>query len=248
MSAKGIKKVCLDLDDTLMPTNYRYHQASWRCGFIIATALGFRSPQPADVILLQRQIDNKLFKTFGFKVDRFPTSWVDTYKMLADRAGVKVDQEICRRLFNTASHFKVGPFRAFVDAKAALRKILKARPGRELHLITAGEQWLQTRKVEQAGLGRYFEPGNIHVTDGGKVELLKQIAGDDPGSVVMVGDSKRNDIKAAKSLKIVCVWIPSETRSSEDAAIVPDHEIRSIGELPELIARLDAELRKGKKP
>ncbi len=237
--------MCLDLDDTLMPTNYRYHQASWRCGTIIAIALGYRSPRPDDVILLQRQIDNRLFKTFRFKVDRFPTSWVDTYKLLAERVGLKPDPLICRRIFNTASHFKVGPFSAFKGAKAALRGLVQ--DGKELHLITAGENWLQLRKVEQAGLGRYFEPTNVHVTLGEKAEVLAQIAGADTESVIMVGDSKRNDIKAAKALKIVSVWIPSETKSSEDASIVPDHEIANIGELPELIARLDAALRRGAK-
>lgn len=242
MSERKFLKVCLDLDDTLMPTNFRYHEASWRCGLIITKTLGAKSPRPADVVLLQREIDEELFKTFGFKVERFPRSWVETYARLAKRAGLPVDPDVSKRLFNTAGRFKYGPFRAFLGAKEALRKL--SRAGYELHLITAGEDFLQRRKVEQSGLFRYLEPDRIHVTTGDKRREMAAIINGCPEAAVMVGDSKRNDIKPAKELGLTTVWIPSETRSREDPRILPDHEIASIVELPQLIEKLEAAVRR----
>lgn len=242
MSERKFLKVCLDLDDTLMPTNFRYHEASWRCGLIITKTLGAKSPRPADVVLLQREIDEELFKTLGFKVERFPRSWVETYVRLAERVGLPVDPNVNRRLFNTACRFKYGPFRAFLGAKEVLRKLCRA--GYELHLITAGEDFLQLRKVEQSGLSRYIEPDHIHVTAGDKRKEMTAIIKGCPQTAVMVGDSKRNDIKPANELGLVSVWIPSETRSREDPRITPDHEIAFIGELPALIERLEAAARR----
>ena len=238
MGSKKILKVCLDLDDTLMPTNYRYDEATWRCGLIIAKALGPRAPRPESVIGLQKEIDEKLFKTFAFKVERFPRSWMDTYAVLAEKAKEAADPQVSKRLFNTAGHFKYGPFGAFHGSKKVLRKLCRA--GYVLHLITAGEDFLQRRKVEQSGIARYFEPENIHVSVGDKRVEMRAIIGDLPQTAVMVGDSKRNDIRPANELGMISVWLPSETRSREDPRIVPAHEIGTIDELPALLEKLEA--------
>lgn len=245
MSEHKILVVCMDLDDTLMPTNFRYHEASWRCGFIITKTLGAKSPRPNEVIKRQLEIDDALFKDHGFQVKRFPLSWVQTYEELAKKAGLAVDPAVSRRIFNTASRFKYGPFQAFLGAKAALRQLQRA--GYELHLITAGEDFLQRRKVEQSGLSRYFEPENIHVTTGDKRKEISAVIQGRSGAAVMVGDSKRNDIKAAKELGVVSIWIPSETKSREDPKIIPDHEIGSITKLPALIAKIDAAARSSRR-
>ena len=58
--------ILMDLDDTLMPTNYRYIEASWRCGMILSRALGFKSPYPLDIARMEFEIDRELGKEYGF--------------------------------------------------------------------------------------------------------------------------------------------------------------------------------------
>ena len=231
--------ICLDLDDTLMPTNFRYHEASWKCGLIIARALGTANPSPLEIIKLQTKIDEELLSTYGFQIERFPQSWVRTYEQLCDKLGVAPNAKVSSRLYNTASHFKYGPFRSFAGVKALLRKL--RRSGHKLHLITMGVDHLQRRKVEQAGLEKCFE--TIQVTERDKrsamAEVLKQTRA---RPVMMVGDSLRSDMHPAKELGITTVWISHPMQ--DPSAVKPDHAIRNVGELPKLLERLQS--RRGK--
>ena len=228
--------ILVDLDDTLMPTNYRYHEASWRCGLIIQKALAGRSKRPMEVLELQREIDRGLFKEMGFLVSRFPRSWVLTYEQMCASAGVPVSAKVRQRIQNTAAYFKYGPFRPFVGIKTALRRLRRQK--HRLHLITAGEVVLQRRKIEQAGLVKYFDDGNFTVCPMHKKDDMQRLAAEFNGPVMMVGDSKRNDIRPAKELGLTTIWIPSETKHDSDGKVEPDYEIRSFTLLPDLMSKI----------
>ena len=234
--------ILLDLDDTLMPTNYRYHEAAWRCGLIIQKALAGRSRRPSEVLALQQAIDRSLFKDMGFLIKRYPLSWVTTYERLAAEAGMPVNPKVSKRLANTAGYFKYGPFRAFAGAKTVLRKLIKQ--GHFLHLVTAGEPDLQWRKIEQAGLTRYFDNGNFHVVPMEKKSTFIKLVESTDRPAMMVGDSKRNDIRPAQEIGLTTVWIPSETRNDSDSEVEPDWEIGHIKLLPDLIFRIEPKEKK----
>ncbi|MFA6604168.1 MAG: HAD family hydrolase [Patescibacteria group bacterium] len=233
--------ICFDLDDTLLPTNFRYHEASWKCGLIIARALGTTSVSPLEIIQLQSRIDEELLSTYGFQIERFPQSWVRTYEYFCDRLGVEPNAAVSARLYNTASHFKYGPFRSFAGMKALLQRL--RRSGCRLHLITMGVDHLQRRKVRQAGLEKCFETIQITARDkrSAMAEILRQAQS---RPVMMVGDSLKSDMRPAKELGITTVWISHPLQ--DPSAVKPDHSIRSVHELPKLLEKLPA-ARRGKK-
>jgi putative hydrolase of the HAD superfamily len=228
--------IMIDLDDTLMPTNYRYHQAGMRAATIIQDALAHRSRRPIGVFELHRDIDRNLFKELHFQVSRFPSSWVETYEQLCREAGMPISEAVAKRIFNTAARFKYGPFRAYPGAKTALRKLRRQK--HVLHLVTAGELDLQRRKLEQSGLIKYFDQGNFHVVTVEKRTLMAELANQYTLPAMMVGDSKRNDIAPAVALGLTAIWIPSETRHDGDTRVQPDLEMNSFNRLPEIIKDL----------
>jgi len=226
--------ILLDLDDTLIPSSYKYGLASWRCGLIIAEALGERSPRPSTIIQLHDKIDSDMAKQFGVPLDRFPRSWVTTYETVCQQIGVRPKPSVKKLLKNPASRFKFGPFRPFTGAHRALAELKKC--GHRLHLVTAGVDSLQNRKIDQAKLRRYFD--SIHITTLEKKAVMTELVGDTPDRAIMIGDSKRSDIQPAKKLGIVTVWVPSPTRDFANAPVEPDHQIATISELPALVRKI----------
>jgi putative hydrolase of the HAD superfamily len=231
-----IRQACFDLDDTMVPNTHKYHQPILRCASIIVEALGTKSPYPPDLLKIHYDIDSKMVEEFGFGQERFPTSWVRTYEMLAEKAGCRVDAGIKKRLYNTAKRFRHGPFRPFDGALSALAEI-RSR-GIKTHLVTAGDEELQWKKIRTSGIEEHFD--SIHVTPMKKKDILSGIVGDRPEEGIMVGDSKKSDIIPAVELGMVAAWIPSQTWTFADAPIEASkyHELKSVTEVPGLIKRL----------
>lgn len=223
-----------DLDETLIPNSYKYHKQIWRCGMIIAEELAEKSPHPLDVLKRHSEIDIDLVKSHGLHLDRFPLSWVQTYEWFCKRLDRTPSKAVKDRLFNTASQFKRGPFQAFPGAKKVLRQL--RRDGHEMHMVTLGVDSLQMRKVRDAGLECFFD--SIHVMNLEKKEIMASLVGENASRAVMIGDSKRSDIKPAKDLGITAVWIPSDSWSYANVKVEPDFEISSIRELPGVIRGL----------
>lgn len=223
-----------DLDETLIPNSYKYHRQIWRCGMIIAEEFAEKSPNPLDVLKRHSEIDIGLVKSHGFLLDRFSLSWVETYEWFCKRFDRTPSKAVKDRLFNTASKFKCGPFRVFPGTKNVLRQL--RRDGHEMHMVTLGVKSLQMRKVRYAGLERFFD--SIHVMNLEKKAIMASLVGENASRAVMIGDSKRSDIKPAKDLGITTVWIPSESWSYANATVEPDFEISSIRELPGIIRSL----------
>jgi FMN phosphatase YigB (HAD superfamily) len=59
--------------------------------------------------------------------------------------------------------------------------------------------------------------------------------GASPPEAVMVGDRRSVDVAAGRTAGVVTVWIRSEDGGGPD----PDHEIASVGDLPELLLRIE---------
>lgn len=232
----AFRRICFDLDDTLIPNSFKYHQPIWRCAQLIAKVLGHKSPHPLELLKLHHETDIELVKTHGFGADRFPEGWVRTYECLAGRVGEPADPEVARRLRNMAKRFAFGPFEPFRGVKDVLGELLRA--GRALHLITAGDEHLQKRKIAQAKLRPLFT--SVHITGLDKKEVMRELAGDHPEDAMMVGDSTKSDILPAIELGMTAVFVPSPTWSFAHTEVDPSkyHKISSVRELPALLRKL----------
>ena len=239
-----IRKVCLDLDDTVIPNTYKYHKPTWECGMIVEAALGLKSMYPPALLNYHAALDKAMVdeidpdtgRKFGFSQERFPKGWIRAYEQLAAKAGAAIDPKVSERLYRTACQFREGPFDMFPGGHDALSEIRDMVE--ELHLITAGDERLQWKKIDECGARDLFS--KIHVTPMKKKEILAQISGERPDACLMAGDSKKSDIVPAVELGIHAVWIPSQTWDFADADVDPSkyHQLPSITELPDLIRRI----------
>lgn len=232
---RRIKKVCLDLDDTLIPNSFRYSEPTWKCGLIITQALGINGPYANELMKVQLETDRALVEKHGFAAMRFPQSWVLTYEEFCRRSDVTPDPKVVQKLLRTAERFKFGPFRTFEGVTDTLEH-LGAKY--ELHLVTAGDLRLQQRKIEQCGVGPLFH--EQHIVEKDKRAVLEAVAGDEPSCCVMVGDSKRSDITPAIELGMHAVWIPSNTWDYAHADVDESayRTIRSVTQLPAVLDEL----------
>ena len=232
-----IREVCFDLDDTLIPNTYKYHAPILKCAMIVVRTLGHKSKYPPELLKIQTDIDQELVAEKGFSTDRFPTSWVLTYERLATLAGLPVDPKVVEKLRRAASEFQRGPFKMFPGAKRVLRRL--AKDGRKLHVITAGDETLQRRKIAEAGVADYVH--TVHVTPMKKKDILASIVRDRPAEGMMVGDSKKSDILPAIELGMAAAWLPSETWSFVNADIdeTKYHRITAVTDLPDLLRKIE---------
>jgi len=233
-----IRTICLDLDDTLIPNSYRYNMPTWKCGLIITKALGVYSPYASELMKIQLEKDLAMVEEYGFDARRYPLSWVQTYEELCARNGLVPDPKVSKRLLSTAARFKFGPFRTFPGVISTLHDLVD--DGRHLVLVTVGDEKLQQRKIDQAGVGPLFR--EVHITSREKGDVLASVAGDDPASAMMVGDSKRSDITPAIEIGMHAVWIPSNTWVYANAELDEGsyHVAQSVNDLPAVIAAIES--------
>lgn len=127
---------------------------------------------------------------------------------------------------------------AYGDVVECLRRL---RVDYELGVITNGPATTQLPKIELAGLAPYFK--SVTTTDIGSGKPHCQmfehaLASIDAESAhaVYVGDSLNWDVGGANNAGMVSVWLnrTGAARASDDP--IPDAEIASLGELPELVA------------
>lgn len=123
------------------------------------------------------------------------------------------------------------PYDDVLPALDALRDL----PGLILGLISNGNT-----DPERCGLGGRFRfalyagPRAAAKPDRHLFELAMREARCDPSALVHVGDSLPNDVAGAQALGIQAVWL-NRDRLPNTTVIVPDAEIATLAELPELI-------------
>lgn len=227
--------VCLDLDDTLIETACMYHRGSRKCAELIAEALGRKDPHPKFLFDLLDKLDaEKLKGPDAYSLNRFPTAWTRTYEQVAQTNGVPVDPEVRERIFHAAGAFARGPF-VLIDGALKTLETLQ-RDGHPLHLITAGDEGLQRRKIEETGIGKFFR--SVNITGVNKREVMTRLRDEAGGKVFMVGDSMKSDIKPAVELGVTAVYVPGDvTWTFAQAEVDKDkyYEIESIAALPHFI-------------
>jgi len=208
-------KGCLvfDGDDTLWYNSYKYHLPILKCAEIICKALNIKSIHPLDLLKIFDEIDRKSIKKEGFSKNRFPNSWLITYRRICLQRNIKPDKKVEEKILSTARKFSQPPFPMVKDVKRVLR-ILKKR-GYYLILLTAGDSEVQNRKIKYNRLDRYFDEIKI-VTRDKNIELKKIAKRFGVNKVWMIGNSQRSDIAAALSIPIKAIYIPCFTWSYEN--------------------------------
>lgn len=229
--------IIFDGDDTLWRTMPLYSTAKRRF-FALLGSLGF------DAKCVEEEFearDMKNVSAWGFTVERFRRSMVETYGAFARKQGKSPTLRVEQRISQVATSIVRNKTRPMPRAK----EVLRALHGRcRLVLLTKGEYALQERRVAESGLGEFFERAVIveHKERETFLRVVREL-GSAPERTWSVGDSLRSDIKPALEAGLNAVWIPQETWGYESAEMTGKQrvlEARTIRELPQILRKAGA--------
>lgn len=233
-NARLTAALIFDGDDTLWRTMPLYVTAKRRF-FQLMERLGFsrRFVEPRFERRDQHNVDK-----WGFTVERFRTSMIETYAQFAAQKKIEPDQQINARIASIATSVTRARARTVGSARQVLRTL---RPSFRLVLLTKGEHDVQERRINESGLREFFDA--VHIVarkDEAAFQAIISDLGVGADCVWSIGDSLRSDIHPAINVGARAVWIPQQTWSFErDAPIgrTHVHKIRSLSELPTLLER-----------
>lgn len=163
---------------------------------------------------------------------------VTRFDILFEEMGMNIPSEMAQATYE----YLLGIGHYFIDGAEELLEALYGKY--KLYIVSNGTANVQDRRLKSAGIGKYFEKIFISERVGHNKPskeffdtALSQIEGFDRNSAVLVGDSLTSDILGGINAGIKTCWFnPRGKQPRPD--IVPDYEIKSLSELPELLERL----------
>ena len=227
-----LKTVFLDLDDTILDFT-RAEAAALRRALTEADV-------PADDGVLARYhaINAAQWELLEEGVLTREQVLLGRFDILFGELGlVRSAGEICERYEEY-----LGEGHWFIPGAEALLETLA--PRYDLYLASNGTAWVQHRRLESAGIGRYFRG----------IFISRELGADKPSPVffercfaaipgfsrecaVMVGDSLTSDIRGARNVGLRSCWYnPQYLPPRPD--IPADYTIGALPELPPLLERL----------
>lgn len=130
----------------------------------------------------------------------------------------------------------------FIDGAEELLSLLSEKY--ELYAVTNGLYAVQTRRIKDSRLDRFFKGYFISEEIGFSKPrkeffdlAFSKIDGFERDKAIIIGDSLRSDILGGKNAGIrTCHYNPQKKENK--TGIIPDHEIKNLSELPRLLKEL----------
>ena len=150
---------------------------------------------------------------------------------------IRSAREICERYegYLAEGHWFVPGAEALLEALA---------PRYELYLASNGTAEVQYRRLESAGIRRYFrgiflsrELGADKPSPAFFEKCFAAVPGFSRECAVMVGDSLTSDIRGGRDAGLRTCWFNPQRKPAR-ADIVPDYEISALDQLPPLLETL----------
>ena len=207
------KTFIFDYDDTLAPNEYTYSLAQLEFAKLVVDRLGMKAPDVPTMMGLHVRIDKEAVKSMGFSMERFPTSFRETYRTICSLRKIKPNEDDLNHAYQLGMKaFDESLWRraGLVEGAGQTLDFLVQRND-ELILLTKGDARVQKKKIEVTGIKKWFGE-NIHIVPKKDEEvLLKHVNGRDKARVWHVGNSIRSDVEPALKAGIKMIYIPCET-------------------------------------
>ncbi|MEC2077775.1 HAD family hydrolase [Metabacillus fastidiosus] len=239
------QNILFNLDDTLSYCNRYFNLVIDE--FADQMTIWFDSITKEEIKQKQLQIDVEAISQHGLKSERFPESFVGTYKYFCDLKGKekkKDEIQYLRKLGLKVFEIPVEPIPYMNETLHLLKE-----EGHELYLHTGGDEANQRRKIAQLELATYFENRvfiSEHKDTTALSDILKTINAD-PEVTWMIGNSLRTDIVPALEMDIHAIYIPAETEWQYNVVEVNvEHSsafltVNSLQEVPAVIYKCSNE-------
>jgi|GEM_PF-1641233 len=227
----GRRWVIFDGDNTLWQTEQLYDEARERfCRVLIAQ--GHDSAAVRGALI---RSDARWYPVFGYSANRFFRSLEDTF---CEVAGFPDQPESVRRFQALKAEVHAilhGKARLAPAVELVLRSLHMA--GYQLALMSAGDDWLQQKRIREFHLGGMFRL--IEIVPERNVAALCALcgrAGIDPTCSWLIGDGLRADILPAVAAGLGAIWVPAprwEPDMDEGQTLVPSADPAGLAALLE---------------
>lgn len=244
-TAKTLPWVIFDADNTLWDVESLYDEARRRLGRLLAPESDGRY-SPEQVERLQDERDRELSSVYGYSGDRFRRSFEDTALVVlgtTDVAQLTPEQvdlvRACRDLARNVFEQRAQSYPGIVQTLKAIRA-----KGYRVGILTAGEEWVQTRRLQQASVGPFCDSVQIVPFKDEAGKALGIFCTNKRVEVArswIVGDSLRSDIGPGNKVGLKTIHIPNRNWDGGSGAdtVRPTYSADALSDVPRLIPALD---------
>ncbi len=229
-----LSTICFDADDTLWHNERFYRLTEARFAELLA------DHAEADH-LSERLLDaeRRNIERYGYGIKGFTLSMIETALQVTEN---RVPGEAIAELISAGKEMLRHPIELLPGVAETVAALSASH---RLLLITKGDLIDQERKLAQSGLGDFFDGVEI-VSEKSEAVYRDIFSGRDiaPEAAMMVGNSLKSDVNPVIAAGGWGVHVPfGETWALEAAEAPANHprfrEIRSLGEVPGLVAEID---------
>jgi putative hydrolase of the HAD superfamily len=233
------QNILFNLDDTLVYCNRYFNKAIE--SFANQMTAWFEHVPAEEIKRKQLELDLASIKEYGLGSERFPESFVGTYKYFCEKTGKEKKESDIEHVRELGYKVFKTPVEPIPYMNETLQKLKDE--GHELYLHTGGDEANQRRKITQLELTTFFE-NRIFISEYKDTtalsDILKTIDAD-PEKTWMVGNSLRTDIVPALEKHLNAIYIPGESEWKYDIVDVKVQPkgafftIDSLRKVPEVI-------------
>lgn len=217
--------IIFDADNTLWSIEHLYDAAREELCRFIAN----RGAAESDAADFQQRRDHELHATYGYSACRFARSFEDTLLHFSPSARAEEVRHVRQLALNVFDR-QARP----VDGLEDLLKVLQ--PRYEFGLITAGERWVQERRLNDFHLRSIFRA--VDIVERKTPEVFSNFC--DRHSVDrekswVVGDSMNSDVIPARRAGLRAVLIRANNWARVEGAVAPlEDDLIAINSLADL--------------
>ena len=230
--------IAFDADDTLWHNETLYSLTQGKFHRLLAS-YGF-DPERVDAELYETEMGNLPF--FGYGIKSYILSMIETAVRLS-RGQIPAGE--IQTIVDFAKEMIQAEVELLENVKDTVAKLAEQSA---LMLVTKGDLLDQERKLERSGLLESFKYIEIvSEKDSARYAALLARCGVAPERFLMVGNSLRSDILPVVALGGQAVYIPYHLTWAHENEVDPDqhgrgyYELEHIGQLPELLEKLERE-------
>jgi putative hydrolase of the HAD superfamily len=227
--------IALDADDTLWDNESFYIDA--KAEFV--GLLQIYEPDPEVTKARLDEIEEGNVAIYGYGIKSFLLSMIEAALDISDGLVSPDDLQV---VIDLGREMLTSPVKIFPHTEETLVALAQRW---DLMLITKGDIFEQTQKIDRTGLAKYFRYVEIVGQKTPAVyRALLQRHNIDPARFLMVGNSLRSDIQPVLALGGQAVYIPyintwvHEHRLDGELSKDGYYELESLAELPELLERI----------